>query len=76
MDEILTAIIIGQYSDWFFDVFMTNSVKAILNNFALLWIIAKLFQKGSKLTKNKYDDWVAGKMISFLSRFRKTKKEK
>lgn len=49
---------------------MLQLLTAIHNNFELLTALSILMVKGSKLTKNKYDDYLAGKFTNFLNKFR------
>jgi len=65
--DVLSLIISGHYSDWFFNVFMTNITLAMKNNLALLLVVSYYFVKFSKLTKNQWDDnlaeWFRNKLI-------------
>ena len=64
---ILDLIIAGYYSDWFFNVFMTNVALAVKNNLSLLIVFSYYFLKFSKLTKIKWDDklalWFRNKLV-------------
>ena len=63
----IDLLIQGYYSDWFFNVFMTNLTLAMKNNLSLLMVISYYFVKFSKLTKNTWDDklaeWFRNKLI-------------
>lgn len=75
METILAKIVAGAYSDWVFTVLVPMAGKAVVNNLALLLLMAMYFQKFSKLTKNTYDDYIADKFMSFLTKFQKPKGE-
>lgn len=66
MEELLALIISGHYSDWFFNVLMTNITLAIKNNLSLLLIISFYFAKFANATKNTWDnkisDWIRNKL--------------
>lgn len=57
--DLMFLIISGYYSDWFFNVFMTNVTLALKNNLALLMVVTFYLVKFSKLTKNTWDDKIA-----------------
>ena len=65
--DVLSLLISGHYSDWFFNVFMTNIALAMKNNLALLLFFSYYFVKFSRLTKNQWDDkladWFRNKLI-------------
>ena len=67
-ENIIANIVAGTYSDWFFNVFMTQVALAIKNNLALLIIITGYGVKFSKLTKNTWDDRAANWVYSKLTR--------
>ena len=65
-NNVLDLIISGYYSDWFFNVFMTNVTLAVKNNLAILIVFSYCFYKFSKWTKWKWDDtlslWLRNKI--------------
>lgn len=70
METIIQNIILGVYSDWFFQEFLAKVWTALMSNFALLWLIAISFQKFSKKTKNTWDNYLADKFVNFLEKFK------
>jgi len=75
INEIIINVVAGNYSDWFFDVFMAQVVKAIRNNFELLVICSYLFAKFTDMTSNKWDDSWSNSFDNFLNRFKPSKKK-
>jgi len=73
--KVLPLIINGHYSDWFFKVIVGQFLSFVLNNFALLSIIAITLQKLTKITKSTWDDKLANKFVNFLSKFKPLKGE-
>lgn len=49
---------------------MLQLLTAIHNNFELLTILSIILVKGSRKTKNTYDDLIADKFAYFLTKFR------
>lgn len=76
MDEktVLELIIIGYYSDWFFDVFLTQITLAVKNNLAILIFVALKWKSFSSFTKNKWDDRASNWLVQKLTRSEKEKK--
>lgn len=70
--EIINLIISGYYSDFFFNIFVTQFMICIQNNFALLMLFAVTAVKMSKLTNNLFDDKIANYILNFLHKFHKT----
>ena len=73
--EILPLLINGHYTDWFFNVFITNFTLAIKNNLSLLLLFAITWSKIAKKTKNTWDDRLSGWLVNTLTGFKKPKKE-
>ena len=73
---VLDMLILGYYSDWFFDVLLTQITLAVKNNLALLLVIAYKWQDLSKLTKNKWDDRASNWLVQKLTRKKGNKDEK
>ena len=68
--DILLTIINGGYSDWFFNNVVANFGKFIINNFAVLWMLAAVLKKLSTLTTNTLDDSISDRFIKFLTNFK------
>ena len=49
---------------------MVHFITAIHNNFEILTGLSILFVKFSKVTKNKYDNFLANKFVGFLNKFK------
>lgn len=68
VSSFLDLVIQGYYSDWFFDVLLTQLTLAIKNNLALLLVVAYKWQDVSKLTKSKWDDRASNWLVQKLTR--------
>ena len=68
--QIWNIIEKGQITEWVFQVAFVKGIKAIQNNFLLLWMILAGWKKVAILTKTKKDDKIVQFLINQLSRFR------
>lgn len=67
---VVDNIVKGVYSDWIFTDLAPKAVIAIKNNFLVLYIFAKLFQKITKFTKFTWDDKLSQAFMNLLLRFK------
>lgn len=77
--EILKLIVDGHYSDKILTTvgsIAISSGKFLENNFLILWLTAKGFQRISRFTTTKVDDALADRLVNFLSSYREKKKNK
>ena len=65
--DMLKLIISGHYSDWFFNVFLTNIGLTIKNNIAVLLLFAGIWVKISKLTETKVVDKASNWLMKKLT---------
>lgn len=74
-EKFLDLLIQGYYSDWFFNVFLTNLALGVKNNLALLLLLAGSWVKISQLTKAKWDDKASKWLMRRLTRIKEGEKE-
>lgn len=70
-DNFLTLLIQGHYSDWVFNVFLTNITLGVKNNLALLLLLVGTWVKFSRFTDTKVDDKASNWLMRKLTGFKK-----
>ncbi|RLB87322.1 MAG: hypothetical protein DRH26_15865 [Deltaproteobacteria bacterium] len=74
-DNFLPLLIQGYYSDWVFNVLLTNLSLGVKNNLALLLLLAGIWVKISKYTTTKADDEASSWLMQRLTRMKEGAKD-
>lgn len=64
----LPLIISGHYTTWVFNVIFVQGSLFVVNNFALLWLIAISWQKFAAKTAATWDDKASNWFVNWLSK--------